>query len=194
MKTMQKSEFKLLLFLLQDKDHANKTYRQIAAEAGMSLGSVQAKMEELSELGYLVKTAGRKVLRRRGLLTDRWAQGYAEGMKEKFFLQRFRFLAPEVRDHWADIRLGDDACWGGEPAAQLLDGYLRPQRWDIYVREKADSLIASGRMIPDPSGEIFVYKRFWAGNGIPLLVVYGDLLATGDDRCAEVAERLKDRI
>ena len=49
-------------------------------------------------------------------------------------------------------------------------------------------------MIPAPQGEIFVYKQFWPGDEMPLLVVYADLLATDDDRCREAAERLKPQI
>ncbi len=49
-------------------------------------------------------------------------------------------------------------------------------------------------MIPAPLGEIYVYKRFWQTQDTPLLVVYADLLATGDDRCREAAERIKPLI
>lgn len=38
---MQKSEMRLVLFLLQDKTNISKTYRQMAKETGLSLGSVQ---------------------------------------------------------------------------------------------------------------------------------------------------------
>lgn len=39
--TMQKSEMRLVLFLLRDKTNISKTYRQMAKETGLSLGSVQ---------------------------------------------------------------------------------------------------------------------------------------------------------
>ena len=96
-----------------------------------------------------------------------------------------------MREHWADILLPSQAWWGGEPAAFLRDGYLRPQKWDVYVEESADCLIATGRMIPDPEGEIYVYRKFWTGEDIPIIVVYADLLSTGDDRCTEAAGRIK---
>ena len=46
-------------------------------------------------------------------------------------------------------------------------------------------------MIPDPEGEIYVYRKFWTGEDIPIIVVNADLLSTGDDRCTEAAGRIK---
>ena len=48
---MQKSEMRLVLFLLQDKTNISKTYRQMAKETGLSLGSVQGVMSDLAERG-----------------------------------------------------------------------------------------------------------------------------------------------
>ena len=189
---MQKSEMRLVLFLLQDKANISKTYRQMVKETGLSLGSVQGVMSDLVEQGFVVETSKGRILRKRIFLIDRWAREYSEGRKKKHLICRFRFLAESVKEHWTDIQLPSQARWGGEPAAFLIDGYLRPQRWDIYVdEESADCLISTGRMIPDPEGEIYVYRRFWVENDIPKLVVYADLLSISDDRCAEAADRIK---
>ena len=113
-------------------------------------------------------------------------------MKPKLFIGRFTFISASVREQWQRLQLPDTLCWGGEPAAAIQDAYLQPERWDIYTAENADALIATGRMIPDPQGEIFVYKRFWQTEGMPPLLVYADLLSTEDDRCREAAERIKN--
>ena len=84
----------------------------------------------------------------------------------------------------------EDASWGGEPAAALLDDYLNPERWDVYTVDNANALIATGRMIPKVDGEIYVYRKFWGEKDTPLMMVYADLLATDDDRCCEAAERI----
>lgn len=191
---MRKSEMRLVLFLLQDKTNISKTYRQMAKEAELSLGSVQGGMSDLAEQGFVVETSKGRILRKRAFLIDRWAREYSEGRKKKQLICRFRFLAESVKEHWADIRLPAQARWGGEPAAFLIDGYLRPQKWDIYVEESADCLIATGRMIPDPEGVIHVYRKFWTEEDVPKLVIYADLLSTGDDRCVEAADRIKTLI
>lgn len=191
---MQKAEMRLVLFLLQDRANISKTYRQMAKETGLSLGSVQGVMSGLTEQGLVVDTSKGRLLRKRFILIDRWAREYSEDRKKKQLICRFRFLAESIREHWTDIQMPSQARWGGEPAAFLMDGYLRPQRWDVYVEESADCLITTGRMIPDPEGEIYVYRKFWTGEDIPKLVVYADLLSIGDDRCVEAAGRIKTLI
>ena len=191
---MNNAELKIVFHLLQDKRNAGKTIRQIAAETGTSVGSVHSTMADLTERGYLIDNGMTRVLRKRSSLIDRWAMFYGENMKDKLFLCRFKFLTPKVADQWQNIVLPDTLSWSGEPAAALLDGYLTPQRWDIYTSDNANPLISTGRMIPDPQGDIFVYRKFWNEQGTPLLVIYADLLATQDDRCREAAERIKPLI
>ena len=192
---MQKSELKLVFYLLQDKhqDKHNvaKSFRQIAEETEMSLGSIQAKMQELTDKGYIAPSDKGRVLRKRSQLIDWWALGYAESFKEKQLLMRFGFLTPAIRMAWKEVILPHGTQWSGEPAANIIDGYISPERWEVYVEENANALIATGRMIPNPQGEIYVYRKFWKGDEIPTLVIYADLLATGDDRCKEAAERIK---
>lgn len=183
---------KLLFYLLEDKENVNKPLRIISEDTGMSLGSVQTKYHELAEAGYIVDTSRGKALRKRQQLFECWARGYADGLRQKYLICRFRFLAPSVREQWKDIHLPQGICWGGEPAASLLTEYIRPGKWTVYVPDKADALISTGRMVPDENGEIYVYKKFWLSEGVPPMVVYADLLAMNEDRCTETADRIKE--
>lgn len=187
---MYKAEFRIVLRLLQDKSNTNLRYRQLAAAAGVSVGSVNNVMQSLMENGYVVEDGKKRLLRKRTSLLDRWARAYADGLKERFFVARFTFLTPQVKECWRDIRMPENVSWGGEPAAALLDDYLQPERWDVYVSDNANALIATGRMIPKADGEIYVYRKFWDEAGTPPVVVYADLLAMGNDRCREAAERI----
>lgn len=191
---MQKTETKLLLYLLQCKENVNNGYRQIAKETGISLGSAQCYMSALEQKGYIVTTEHGRILRKREQLIEKWVRGYADGSKDKFYIGRFRFIASAVKMNWTSINLPEGTHWGGEAAAFLIDGFIQPERWDIYVKESADSLISTGRMVPDKNGEIFVFQQFWMGEDIPLQVVYADLVASCDDRCAEVAARIRKNI
>jgi hypothetical protein len=191
---MQKTELLVTFFLLQSKENVNRTIRKIAAETGVSVGSVHSVLSKLTEQGYIVESGDRRLLRKRANLIERWAHGYADGLKNKLLINRFTFLTPQVREQWQDIMLPSNCHWGGEPAATLLNAYLQPGEWEVYVPDNANALITTGRMIPAPKGEIFVYKRFLSGDEMPLLVVYADLLATEDDRCREAADRLKSQI
>lgn len=187
---MHKAEFQIVFRLLQDKSNTNLRYRQLAAAAGVSVGSVNNVMQSLMEKGYVVEDGKKRLLRKRTSLLDRWARAYADGLKERFFVARFTFLTPQVKECWRDIRMPENVSWGGEPAAALLDDYLQPERWDVYVSDNANALIATGRMIPKADGEIYVYRKFWDEAGTPPVVVYADLLAMGNDRCREAAERI----
>jgi hypothetical protein len=191
---MQKTELLVTFFLLQSKENVNRTIREIAAETGVSVGSVHSVLSKLTKQGYIIESGDRRLLRKRANLIERWAHGYDDGLKNKLLINRFTFLTPQVREQWQDIVLPSNCHWGGEPAAALLDAYIQPGEWEVYVPDNANALITTGRMIPASQGEIFVYKRFWSCDEMPLLVVYADLLATEDDRCREAAERLKPQL
>lgn len=190
---MRKSEWLIVFYILQDKQNTNKTIRQLAVETGLSVGSVHAAVRKMQDEGFLIENNGLTLLRKRSTLIERWAKAYAK-FKAAYLLSRFTFLNQQVRAQWHNIVLPDILSWGGEPAANLLDGFIQPEQWDIYTAENANQLIATGRMIPSAQGEIFVYQRFWQTKGTPILVVYADLLATNDDRCREAAERIKPLI
>ncbi len=190
---MRKTEVFITFYLLQEKTNLSKNIRQMAADLGLSIGSVHNALQHLQEDGFLIEDNDKRILRKRAQLIDLWAKAYA-ALKPKYLLCRFTFLSQHVRDQWLNIVLPETLSWGGEPAAALHNRFLFPERWDVYTADNANGLIATGRMIPNPQGEIFVYKRFWQENGTPILVVYADLLASKDDRCIEVAERLKPLI
>ena len=190
---MRKSEWLIVFYILKDKQNINKNIRQLAAELDLSVGSVHAAVRKMQDEGFLIENNGLTLLRKRSTLIERWAKAYAQ-FKPKYLLTRFTFLNQQVRDQWQNIVLPDILSWGGEPAANLLDGYIQPEQWDIYTADNANPLIATGRMIPSAQGEIFVYKRFWQTKGTPVLVIYADLLVTNDDRCHEAAERIKPLI
>lgn len=53
--------------------------------------------------------------------------------------------------------------WGGEPAANLTDGYLQPGLFDIYTEIPAAHLIRTGVVKQDANGEIHLYNKFGIG-------------------------------
>lgn len=55
----------------------------------------------------------------------------------------------------------------------------------------------SFKLIPDLTGDIMIYDKFWKNNSssrtAPPLLVYADLLSTGDQRCIETANIIYDK-
>ena len=72
---MQKTELLVTFFLLQSKENVNRTIREIAAETGVSVGSVHSVLSKLTEQGYIVESGDRRLLRKRANLIERWAHG-----------------------------------------------------------------------------------------------------------------------
>jgi hypothetical protein len=88
-----------------------------------------------------------------------------------------------------------EAVWGGETAGAKMTNMLRPEMTTLYVRKRDPALIHAARLIPNPNGNVELVARFWEFENDPLdlaptILVYADLLATGDARCIEVAHEL----
>jgi hypothetical protein len=173
----------------------NKSYREMAKEAGISLGAVNWIMNDLKSLGHLSNfgARGRRLVSRKELL-KRWISAYPEQLRPKLILGRFR--TEHKREWWRKAQLPSDAFWGGEVAAKLLTQYLRPQTVTIYSESNLPKLQAQYGLRRDSSGEIELVRRFWKFDQwekkslqtAPPLLVYADLLSTADDRNLETAE------
>ena len=89
---------------------------------------------------------------------------------------------------------------GGEIAAAELTGLLKPERYTVYTDQLPGKLIYKFKFQTDPNGNREFLTPFWAfewklaENGfVPPLLIYADLMATGDVRAIEVAERIYDK-
>jgi len=197
---------KLLFALLRDPTLANQPYREIAATAGVALGAIPPVMDDLQAQGHLLvvgegRGKHRRLAARRRLLDD-WALAYARTLRPRTLL---RTLTTTDFDDWTRWDLAaDDALWGSEPAANLLVGRLRPGVLTLYARKIPARLVVAHRLIePNPgatTGLVEIRQRFWSGDATPAtrnrtvapVLVYADLLATGDARCLETAERIHE--
>ena len=186
---------RLVFALLCQPGLENKSYREMAKEAGISLGAVNWVMNDLKSLGHLADfgARGRRLVNRKELL-KRWISAYPEQLRPKLILGRFQTEHP--RDWWQKADLPSDAFWGGEVAAKLLTKYLRPETVTIYSESNLPKLQAQHRLRRDPSGDVELLRRFWKLDQweekdlqtAPPLLIYADLVSTADDRNLETAE------
>lgn len=191
---------KLTFVLLCDSSAAAKPFRQLAALAGISLGAVPRVVESLREGGYLaVSGRSRRLLPSRRLL-DQWAQAYAQSLRPKTLLGAYTGSGLAA---WKDWSLEPhDVRWGGEPAANALVGYLKPGVLTIYAERVPARLIVEQRLVAARTqashGLLEVRRPFWGKDldsavgtaTVSPVLVYADLLATGDARCIETAEKV----
>jgi hypothetical protein len=185
--------------LLCRPELAERPYREIAQLAGVAHGTVGIVMADLAEGGFIVELgqAGRRIRNIRRLL-DIWVEAYARTLRPKLLLGRYR--AP-AGDWWQKVDVTTyQAQFGAEPAAARLDQYLRPGVATFYADKIPARLLADHRLRTDPAGDVEIRKRFWtfepAWNHpelVPPVLIYADLLATGDARCMEAAKRIYER-
>jgi hypothetical protein len=172
----------------------NKTYRKIAAETDVALGTVDWIMKELKELGFLLDMGkqGQKLIQKENLL-QRWVTTYPEQLRPKQMLGRYR----GEHGWWQQKRLDPlKAQWGGEVAAVRLTQYLKPELITIYTTaQQLNQLLLENRLRKDPAGDVEVLERFWKPietwqyeDLVHPILVYADLIATGNQRNIETAK------
>jgi len=189
---------KVVFALLCRQELACAPYRTIAQTAQVALGTVAWVLDDLARLGYLLEMGkrGRRLIHKKQLL-ERWVAAFPNQLRPKLLLGRY--AAPDPK-WWEHTRVRDfHAYWGGEIAAARLTGYLKPERATVYIKDAPGGLLAANRLRTDPRGNVEVLKAFWNTKCdwtdtdiVHPLLVYADLVATGDDRNLETARRIYD--
>lgn len=201
--TLTANGLKILFALLCDPVLAEAPHRAIAAAAGVALGGVPPVLQGLRQTGHLFVVDRRRRLNATKQLLDEWALLYARRLRPKTL--QAKYAAPNF-DKWRDWKVNpDEARWGGEPAGALLTDYLRPGNLTLYTERLPPRLMVEQRMVlagPLTTERLVeVRKPFWGpvvnaearADTVPPVLVYADLLATGDGRCMETAQMVYDR-
>lgn len=198
-----KTGLKTVFYFLLDEHALNKPYRETALMTGVALGNIGKIVEGLKEAGFILQMTDRTCMlkNKKGLL-DRWIAGYRETLKPNLHIGNFK-LPPDTTTATLQDRIGRDAknALGGEPAAEIMTGHLRPEIYTFYTELTKPELIKGARLIPDPNGKLQVFKKFWKTDypvtmdayiAHPLLI-YADLVITDDPRCIETAQIIYDQ-
>jgi hypothetical protein len=173
-------------------------YREIAARAGVALGTVGPVLKDLETRGYVRfrKKLDRKLVDPQRMIEE-WVTHYPVTLRPK--LNPRLFQADEERLHKTDLAQ-QNAYWGGEPAAEKLTRYLKPAQFTIYAREPIARLVAAARMRADVNGNVELLDAFWKFEAdkdfpdvVPPILAYADLLATPDGRNAEAARMIYEQ-
>ena len=57
-------------------------------------------------------------------------------------------------------------------------------------------LMKTGMVKMDERGEVYIYQKFWKSENtstiVPALLIYADLMGSGNSRCIEAAKRILD--
>jgi hypothetical protein len=203
-RAFQPTGLQVLFTLLCNPEAVNLPYRELATMAGVAHGTVGWVMPDLQQLGFVRDRNGKRGTRRLfdgERLLAQWADAYARQLRPRTLIGRYYVPKLEGWRAWPLAQHG--ALWGGEPAAAILTDYLRPGALTIYAEQLPAVLAARQKFLNEPApGQtaiVEVRKRFWTFPGdalhpgvVPPVLVYADLLATGDARCIDTAKLVYD--
>jgi hypothetical protein len=198
-RAFQPTGLKVLFAFLCHPGLENAPYREIAKAADVALGTVGWVITDLKELGYLVDMGkrGRKLTNKEKLI-ERWVMAYPEQLRPKLLLGRYKAADP---DWWRNTSIqGAQAYWGGEVAAAMLTRYLKPEQETLYTRKMRNDFLLNNKLKKDPNGDVEILEAFWQAEFdwpypelAPPLLIYADLLATGDARNIETARMIYEQ-
>jgi hypothetical protein len=203
-RAFQPTGLQVIFTLLCNPQVINMPYRELAKMAGVAHGTVGWVIPDLQQLGFVRDLQGKRGTRRlfeRERLLNQWTDAYARVLRPRTLIGRYYAPGFEGWKNWPLAEYG--VLWGGEPAAAMLTEYLRPGELTLYA-EKMPGLLAARQKFmkeagPRHTAAVEVRKRFWNFPGdpehinmVPPLLVYADLLATGDARCIETAKMIYD--
>jgi len=201
-RAFQPTGLKLIFALLCRPDLVNAGFREIAKFADVAHGTVGLVLGDLRELGYVVETGNKRTrirrLRNVPKLLTQWAEAYARTLYPQLLMGRYQAADP---DWWKKLDAAKyKVLLGAEPAAALATRYLRPGVVTLYAKEMPARLMTAYRLRKAEEGNIELRRRFWPFDHeweypalAPPVLIYADLLATGDARCIETAQVLYDR-
>jgi hypothetical protein len=195
LRAFQPSGLQVLFALLCNKNLVRSPYREIAKFSGVSHGTVGWVVAELSKLGYMTEYKNRRALLRYDALVSQWAEHFSRTLRPKLTLARYKSSGPnwwkgkDFREFGYKI--------SGEVAAAELVGQFRPATMTFYGYRVEPDFLKKNRLIPDKNGDVELLEKFWdfstgSTRLVPPLLIFADLLATGEGRCIELAETVRE--
>lgn len=205
---------KVVFVLLKHPERTDWTYRRIAEEAHVALGTVSRVIKDLKASGF-IETIGPAAFRLTGKrkLFERWVESYSERLRPKLFLGSFRTRQTEL-SQIADELTSKKTVWAltGDRAADLLTGYLKGGRLVLFLEVGVSEPVGKLKWMASQDGNIEALRLFSRAalfDGVKLaypttvrrgewpvahpLLVYAELIHSGGDREREAARLIYER-
>ena len=178
-RAFQEAGLKLLLLLISNPDTLQLSYRELAEKAGIGLGSVSNVFKELEEGRYLLKTRNKRFFKNHDEIIERCVIAYNELLKPRSFRKKMRAIGNDFNTKGTIGNKNIKIYFGGEPGGGLLTGHLKPKDYIIYTDEETSKVAKELKLVPDETGNIEMYSKFWTDSlylkneyTAPPLVVY----------------------
>lgn len=206
LKVFREAGLRVIFPLLCLPDAINAPYRELAAWAGVGLGTVANTMNGLKRLEFVRETRDGRVLENRIELQRRWVEAYPEQLRPALKLQRFHVIYTNWWQEFDRRRYEKHQLWlGGEAAAALLTRYLHPERVTVYGKPDLDQLAPVLKLARADDGNLELLEPFWnfqvpdfdpeceVRRLCPPLLIYADLVATAEARQLDAAAIIKEK-
>ncbi len=186
---------KVVFYFLMDKANIAKPFREIQKATGVAIGTVKNVIDGMAYQQFARIEGRKRFLTNVDRLLALWSANYGMYFKPKLLAARMAFRDKVATKNFQELDLPNGMLWGGEAAAALTTGLTNPAEFTIYTDVPSTLLMMAGIAKPDNNGEILVYKKFWKENGegatLPPVLTYADLMDTGNGRCVETAQTMK---
>jgi hypothetical protein len=204
-----RSGLQVVFVLLQELTASGLSYRELATQSGVALGSVAGIMAELKRKGHLVRRRDGWHLVRRRALFDLWVSGYSERLRPALVIGRFQPPETDLTETLARVadaaraRQLEYALTGGVAADALIHHY-KGEQLTLFVSAWSRDFIQALRWLPSARGPVTLLRYF--GPAVPSqrysprgtvvaqpLLIYAELLQDGSERAREAAHELYER-
>lgn len=202
-RTGSPKQLEILYALIADPALVAAPYRAIASAVGVAVSTVNVAVDDFLQRGLLVVGAnGKRQFGDWDRVVDEWATLFPIRLRPRLAARRYAATRP---DWWRAVDLSvHGAAFSGEVAAERLAHHLRPERVILYASEVIPkNVLLAAKLRADPKGEVEIVQRFWAApatshSGLPPdvahpIVVYADLLETGESRNLEAARQIREQ-
>lgn len=175
------------------------TYRDLAKAAGVARGTVGLVLNDLLEAGLVANLPGGRLIIHFQRLLEGWVANYSQKLRPHLGAMKFRMAIPQ---DWGSVDFaGLGTQVSGEVGGDRLTANLQPMGAKIYTREPFGKVAAALRLRPDPTGNIELMERFWEFSNpteippgvAPPLLVYADLIASGEPRSLDIARLIHEK-
>ena len=195
--------YQVMFAILAEPSLVGRSVRALATLAGAGKTATAETIAQLAHEGLIGKTRKGRIILHRKRLLDKWLHGYSEVLRPAWTIGRYRMAEKETDAVERQIRetLGNSRwAWGGAAAAMRLTQYYRGPETVVHVWPYDETLPRRVRAIPDADGPVTIletpfdlaFKGAVPETAHPLLV-YAELLSSGDERERNTAEVVRDQ-
>jgi hypothetical protein len=192
------NDYRVLFALLVDEDLLAASVRVLSEASGVSKSSVSRCLARLEAKRMLVRGEPGSVRSQRDELIDQFVHGYVATLRPRLLIGTYRPAEnPKVLDKKLAHRLGALKWgWGGDAGAYRLVEHYRSQRTAVHLEADPGDLPKRLKALPSRDGVLAVLGipgPLALGGASELahpLLIYAELLASGDPRSREQAAML----